>query len=328
MSSTRTQPNPRVASAISEQCDTTMKRVASVLEERFEELARELEREFAAEVGERVAAEVEAASGTVRDRARREAAEEFNQALRRLHGCETGEEWQIALVDASASFCTHAALVGVTGESLRVLRVRGLAEGDGIEAPINLAPAVVAAVESGGAVVTQVSPAEISEPVAQMLRGANAPKCAIVPVIADGRTGTVLIGAGEGLDVNGLEAIAALAGTALERRSRRPAAAPPEDPEAALPKGEEALRLRALRFARVRASEILLYKAHAVRDGRASRKIYTELKEEIDAARVAYARQFLHASSMMPDYLHQEFLRTLANDEIAVLGEDYPGPLV
>ena len=138
-----------------------------------------------------------------------------------------------------------------------------------------------------------------------------------------------MIGAGEALDVNGLEAIAALAGTALERRWRRTAGAPQsEDQEPGFPKEEEALRLRAQRFARVRASEIRLYKANAVRDGRASRKLYAELKEEIDAARVAYARQFLHASSTMPDYLHRELLRTLANDEIDALGEDYPGPLV
>jgi hypothetical protein len=328
MSSTRTQPNPRVASAISEQRDNTLAKIAGVLEERFEELGRAFERELETEVGERVARETETAAGTVRERARREAAAEFNQALRRLHGCATEDEWQSALLDASASFCKHAVLVAVTGESLRVLRARGLEAADALETPRKSAPAVAAAIESGGAVVTLVSPAELSGPLSQMLGATNAPKCAIVPVTADAHTGTVLIGAGEEVDVSGLEAMAALAGTALEKRSRRRAPAPPADPEPALPQEEEALRLRAQRFARVRASEIRLYKANAVRDGRANGKIYNELKEEIDAARVAYARQFLHASSTMPDYLHREFLRTLANDEIAALGEDYPGPLV
>jgi hypothetical protein len=339
MSSIRTQPNPRVASAITEQCDSTREKLVSVLEERFAELGRRMEHEVEAEVDERVATAVESASTAVRERARREAAEEFNQALRRLHACETDEAWRMALVDASAGFCPHTALVAVVNESLRVLRVRGMEEAPAAVIPVQSAPAIVAAIESGGAVVTLVSPAELSEPVAQTLRAANAAKCAIVPVVVDGETCAVLIGAGEAIDVNGLEAIATLAGTARERRLRRtpetaasPAApAPAAEAEAAAPvlsPEEEALRLRAQRFARVRAAEIRLYKAPAVRDGRASRTLYTELKEEIDAARVAYARQFLHASSTMPDYLHQEFLRTLANDEIAALGEDYPGPLV
>ncbi|HVX65338.1 MAG TPA: hypothetical protein VHA11_01980 [Bryobacteraceae bacterium] len=328
MSSTRTQPNPRVASAISEQRDTTLAKIAGVIEERFEELGRALERELESELGERIASEVESASGSARERARREAAAEFNQAVRRLHGCASDEEWQAAVMDASAGFCTHAVLAAANGESLRVVRVRGLTAAT-LETPLASAPAVAASLESGGAVVARVSAAQISAPLAELLGAAEAPECAVVPVRADGPNHMVLIGAGEKLEVNGLEAMASLAGLALERRSRRPAALPPAaTPEQDLPPEEEALRLRAQRFARVRASEIRLYKANAVRDGRANGKIYRELKEEIDAARVAYARQFLHASSTMPDYLHREFLRTLANDEIAALGEDYPGPLV
>jgi hypothetical protein len=90
---------------------------------------------------------------------------------------------------------------------------------------------------------------------------------------------------------------------------------------------QEELHLRAQRFARVRAAEIRLYKSQAVRDGRARKKLYSELKEEIDSARAAYGREYLHASASMPDYLHLELVRTLANEEVAALGEEYPGPL-
>ena len=88
-----------------------------------------------------------------------------------------------------------------------------------------------------------------------------------------------------------------------------------------------ATRLRAQSFARVRAAEIRLYKSQAVLDGRARKAVYAELKEEIDSARAAYEREFLHASVAMPDYLHMELVRTLADDEPAALGEGYPGPL-
>ncbi len=313
MSSTRTQPNPRVASAISEQCDTAGEQIARVLEERFAELGEQIEQEASAEASER---------------ARREMAEEFNQSLRRLHGCQTDEEWRIALVDACAGFCTHAALLSVANGSLAVERVRALAALGVDGTPLKSAPAIEAAIESGGAVVTLTSAAEISGPIANMLQEVEAAKCAIVPVTAGGRTDRVLVAAGDGLDVNGLEAISVLAATALERRERGLARNAAEEPGPPLTKEEEAARLRARRFALVRAAEIRLYKAQAVQDGRARRKLYLELKEEIDAARVAYARQFLHVSPTMPDYLHQELLRTLANDEVAVLGEEYPGPLV
>jgi hypothetical protein len=94
-----------------------------------------------------------------------------------------------------------------------------------------------------------------------------------------------------------------------------------------LSKEEEKLHLRAQRFARVRAAEIRLYKSHAVQDGRARKKLYSELKDEIDSARAAYGREYLHTSASMPDYLHLELVRTLANEEVAALGEEYPGPL-
>lgn len=111
----------------------------------------------------------------------------------------------------------------------------------------------------------------------------------------------------------------------VEAAGRRPAEVRAIGPN--LSKEEEKLHLLAQRFARVRAAEIRLYKAQAVEDGRARKKLYSELKEEIDSARAAYGREYLRASASMPDYLHLELVRTLANEEVAALGEEYPGPL-
>ena len=52
------------------------------------------------------------------------------------------------------------------------------------------------------------------------------------------------------------------------------------------------------------------------------------LEEPINAARDAYRRQFLDATPGMTDYLHEELFHTLANDDTALLGPQYPGPLV
>jgi len=86
--------------------------------------------------------------------------------------------------------------------------------------------------------------------------------------------------------------------------------------------------IRAQRFASVRVSEIQLYYAGQVRAGRAARDLYGALKSVLDAARSAYAEQFVTPTNGVPDYLHQEIVRALANNDAQLLGPHYPGPLV
>jgi hypothetical protein len=90
----------------------------------------------------------------------------------------------------------------------------------------------------------------------------------------------------------------------------------------------EETNLRAQRFARVRVAEIQLYHAAAMKNGRAAGNVYAALKAQMDAARMAYRDAFLTPMNGTADYLHAEFVRTLANDDAALLGPGYPGPLV
>jgi hypothetical protein len=94
------------------------------------------------------------------------------------------------------------------------------------------------------------------------------------------------------------------------------------------PVSHEETNLRAQRFARVRVAEIQLYHAAAMKNGRAARDVYSALKAQMDAARDAYRENFLTPIDGTADYLHAEFVRTLANDDAALLGPGYPGPLV
>jgi hypothetical protein len=94
------------------------------------------------------------------------------------------------------------------------------------------------------------------------------------------------------------------------------------------PVSNEEKSLRAQRFARVRVAEIQLYHSAAMKSGRASRDVYKALKEQMDAAREAYRENFLTPMNGSTDYLHTEFVRMLANDDAALLGPGYPGPLV
>lgn len=317
MSSSAPEQNSRIASAISRERDAARQQlsaawqlqvfrveealatgweehIARVFDEHFTELAARIEREFADTV--------------------RQTAGEINRAVRRFATWESQEQWAAALLDSVTGFCSRAALFLVEPHSLHGLRA--LAD---LDVPLEEAPAVAAAISSRDTLVTLATAAELSEGIAGLF---EAGRCAILPVIARERVAAVLLAAGEPIETDGLEAMAALAGAALERRGR-----PDPLPETVQSAGDEALFLRAQRFARVRVAEIRLAKSREVAEGRTARRLYALLKEEIDAARVGYAREFLQASPFMPDYLHAELIRTLANEDTAVLGEDYPGPL-
>jgi hypothetical protein len=104
-----------------------------------------------------------------------------------------------------------------------------------------------------------------------------------------------------------------------------PALAPP--PLSELPREEQEWHARAQRFARVRVAEMRLYQAQAVRQGREHARLYMALRGEMDRSRAQFKHEFLHVLSMI-DYFHIEVVRTLANDDPALLGQEYPGPLV
>ncbi len=168
--------------------------------------------------------------------------------------------------------------------------------------------------------------AELSAEFAALLETPEAgSKCHLFPVTGLGRVAAVVYAEGDDIDVNGLEAVAALAGASLRPASGKSSSALPD--WAQLSREEQELHLRAQRFARVRVAEMRLYKSQAVRSGRSQKNLYAALKPEIDAAREAFQRDFTAASPAMPDYFHLELIRTLANDDVAVLGEEYPGPL-
>jgi hypothetical protein len=90
--------------------------------------------------------------------------------------------------------------------------------------------------------------------------------------------------------------------------------------------------LQAQRFARVRVAEMALYQASQVKAGRLAHNLYGTLRSQIDEARQGFHQKFLAATSLtsttgIPDYLHQEMVLVLAQNDTSLLGPDYPGPL-
>lgn len=284
-------------------------RVASVLSQQRETV-------------DRVFSEIEARLVEEIDRARRESTEALNQAIHRLSHAEAREDWVAALVDCARPFAGRVAVFGVSGDNLKGLAARGLAI-EAKEFPVG--PAFAGAIASREPVAALRTAGELSGPLAALLDPEAAPKCHLFPIVAQERVAAVLYAEGDPIDANGLEAMAALAGASL--RPVPPPARPAVPDWSQLPPEEQALHLRAQRFARVRVAEMRLYQPRAVRSGRAQKNLYEVLKAEIDSAREAFRRDFISASPVLPDYLHLELIRTLANDDLAVLGEDYPGPL-
>ncbi len=202
--------------------------------------------------------------------------------------------------------------------------------------PLRDAPALLSALESGQPVIAVRSGAEISVALENML-GPGGPRAHIFPILAFGRPFAVLYieGASYG---NALELLASAAGMSaagnrdiLRQGAYEPTQIQSASPRPAiwndLPIEDQEAHLRAQRFARTQVAQMRLYRAQEVREGRASSDIYSLLREPIDQARQPYSDQFVVGCKSMVDYLHLELVKTLANNEVRLLGVAYPGPL-
>ena len=225
--------------------------------------------------------------------------------------------------------------------------------------PLDSAPAFAAAIETRDTLVAIRSSSELSPPIAAYI-GEGDPKVYLFPIVTRHDVPAVLFADTGVVEVDALELLVAMAGGVLEPRqaalaaaagqgdglvtitvpaptsapaaTSAPTPAPTQKPEIlswfSLSREDRELHLRAQRFARVQVAQIRLYQSERVKNGRTAHDLYTSLKEEIDSAREAFRRDYLNASESMVDYLHLELVRTLANDDVEVLGQDYPGPMV
>jgi len=83
----------------------------------------------------------------------------------------------------------------------------------------------------------------------------------------------------------------------------------------------------ARRFARLLVSEIKLYNAAKVNDGRRNYDLYERLKDEIDRSRKVFDKRVSPAVAARFDYFYDELVQTLAEGDPAKLGKDCPGPV-
>jgi hypothetical protein len=113
--------------------------------------------------------------------------------------------------------------------------------------------------------------------------------------------------------------------------------APPPPPPPPTPAGfdlsqlseaDQKIHKDARRFAKLLVSEIELYNKTKVADGRKSSDLYKRLKTDIDRSRQTYEKRFGKTVAKQHDYFHDELVKTLAGNDAALLGSEYPGPSV
>ena len=264
--------------------------------------------------------------------ARRELTSKLNQAVRRLRASQSEDQLGKAIVDATQGFSDRAAIFLLRDGMLQLAAARNISGAAEMPpTPLDSAPAFRSAAQSKDTVVALRTRNEMSEPIARWVGEDTVRKFYLFPIAAEDRIVGLLYAdaTDHSVETNALELLATVAGAVLESRiESEPRGSLVQIAAARVTLEEQDLHLKAQRFARNQIAEIRLYKSENVKNGRAGRNLYTSLKEEIDSARETFGRDFLSAPGTMVDYLHLELVRTLANDDVQLLGPDYPGPLV
>jgi hypothetical protein len=100
-----------------------------------------------------------------------------------------------------------------------------------------------------------------------------------------------------------------------------PAAA--TDPWAGLSPEDADVHRKAQRFARLLVDEIKLYNQAKVAEGRRHKDLYDRLKEDIDKSRGTFQKRYGNTPAASGDYLSHELLRSLAEDDISIMGPNF-----
>ena len=101
------------------------------------------------------------------------------------------------------------------------------------------------------------------------------------------------------------------------------AAAPAADAFAHLSPEDAEIHRKAQRFARLLMDEIKLYNQAKVAEGRKHKDLYDRLKEDIDKSRSTYHKRYDSSAAATVDYFTTELIRSLAEDDIALLGPNF-----
>ena len=101
------------------------------------------------------------------------------------------------------------------------------------------------------------------------------------------------------------------------------AVAPATDSFAHMSPQDADLHRKAQRFARLLMDEIKLYNQAKVAEGRKHKDLYDRLKEDIEKSRSTYHKRYGNTVAASADYLNSELIRSLAEDDVSLLGANF-----
>ena len=119
------------------------------------------------------------------------------------------------------------------------------------------------------------------------------------------------------------EPVAEVVEVATSAASVSAAAAPAADPFAGLSPEDADTHRKAQRFARLLVDEIKLYNQAKVNEGRRNKDLYDRLKEDIEKSRATFTKRYGSTAAASGDYFQREVLRSLAEDDLSVMGANF-----
>ena len=239
-------------------------------------------------------AETETLFADARERARRETADQLNQAVRRIRQADGPDELCATLAAAAGGFASGILVFRVDGD---------VARSEKAEIALSSAAALRGAIETRDPVIAAATASEISAPLLDLLGHPADGRVFIFPVVVNEDVPALLCAWGgvEGSSVELLTQVAAdfwkpetpptpEPAPAVELLQIAPVAVPaassvPGFTWESLPLEEQRIHLRAQRFARVQVSEVRLFSTDQVRAGREQHDLYAELRAPIEKAR-------------------------------------------
>jgi len=96
-----------------------------------------------------------------------------------------------------------------------------------------------------------------------------------------------------------------------------------EDPFAGMSAEDADTHRKAQRFARLLVDEIKLYNQAKVAEGRRHKDLYDRLKDDIEKSRATYQKRYGSTAAAAGDYFQKEVVRSLAEDDLSVLGANF-----
>ncbi len=101
------------------------------------------------------------------------------------------------------------------------------------------------------------------------------------------------------------------------------APAPAADPFANLSPEDADIHRKAQRFARLLVDEIKLYNQAKVAEGRKNKDLYDRLRDDIEKSRITFQKRYGNSVAGGADYFSQEIVRSLAEDDVSIMGANF-----